>query len=61
MAGQRGAVLPTAMLILVVLSAVLLALSLLTGQEPLIASNHVMIVQAQALAEERDAPAITRE
>jgi hypothetical protein len=51
MAGQRGAVLPTAMLILVVLSAVLLALSLLTGQEPLIASNHVMIVQAQALAE----------
>lgn len=48
---QRGAVLPIAMLILVVLSAVLLGLSLLAGQEPLIASNHVMIVQAQALAE----------
>ena len=48
---QEGAVLPVAMLILVVLSAVLLGLSLLTGQEPLIASNHVMIVQAQALAE----------
>ncbi len=48
---QGGAVLPVAMLILVVLSAVLLGLSLLTGQEPLIASNHVMIVQAQALAE----------
>jgi len=51
MRGQRGAVLPLAMLSLVVLSAVLLGLSLLTGQEPLIASNHVMIVQAQALAE----------
>ncbi len=51
MTDQRGAVLPIAMLILVVLSAVLLGLSSLTGQEPLIASNHVMIVQAQALAE----------
>ena len=49
--GQRGAVLPLAMLSLVVLSAVLIGLSQLTGQEPLIASNHVMIVQAQALAE----------
>jgi hypothetical protein len=48
---QRGAVLPLVMLSLVVLSAVLLGLSLLAGQEPLIASNHVMIVQAQALAE----------
>lgn len=51
MRDQRGAVLPIAMLILVVLSAVLLGLSMLTNQEPLIASNHVMIVQAQALAE----------
>ena len=51
MRDQRGAVLPIAMLILVVLSAVLLGLSSLTGREPLIASNHVMIVQAQALAE----------
>ena len=48
---QRGAVLPLAMLSLVVLSAVLVGLSMLTGQEPRIASNHVMIVQAQALAE----------
>ena len=39
------------MLILVALSGVMLGLSLLTGQEPLIASNHVMIVQAHALAE----------
>ena len=51
MTDQRGAVLPIAMLILVVLSAVLLGLSSLTGQEPLIAGNHVMIAQAQALAE----------
>lgn len=48
---QRGAVLPLAMMILLVLSAVLMGLSMLTGQEPLIASNHVMIVQAQAMAE----------
>jgi len=33
------------------LSAVLTGLSLLTGQEPLVAGNHVMIAQAQALAE----------
>lgn len=48
---QRGAILPFAMVILLVLSAVLIALSMLTGQEPLVASNHVKIVQAQALAE----------
>lgn len=51
MRDQRGAVLPLTMMILVVLSVVLIALSGLTGQEPLIASNHVMVVQAQALAE----------
>jgi hypothetical protein len=51
MRDQHGAVLPLAMMILVVLSAVLIILSGLTGQEPLIASNHVMVVQAQALAE----------
>jgi len=49
--GERGAVLPLAMLSLLVLSAVLIGLSMLTGQEPLVAANHVMIVQAQALAE----------
>src|SRR5712691_8717612 len=48
---QRGTVLPLAMLSLLVLSAVLIGLSMLTGQEPLVASNHVMMVQAQALAE----------
>jgi hypothetical protein len=48
---QHGAVLPLAMVSLLVLSAVLLALSLLTGQEPLAARNHTMIAQAQALAE----------
>jgi len=39
------------MMSLLVLSAVLLALSLLTGQEPLVARNHMMIAQAQAMAE----------
>jgi len=48
---QHGAVLPVTMLILLILSGVLLGLSVLAGQEPLVASNHVMIAQAQALAE----------
>jgi hypothetical protein len=48
---QRGAVLPLAMLSLMVLSAVLLGLSLLSGQEPLVARNHMMIAQAQAMSE----------
>jgi hypothetical protein len=51
MPAQRGAVLPLTMLVLLVLSVVLIGLSMLTRQEPLIAINHVMIVQAQALAE----------
>lgn len=49
--GEQGAVLPLAMLSLLVLSAVLVGLSMLAAQEPLISTNHVMIVQAQALAE----------
>lgn len=48
---QHGAVLPLAMLSLLVLSAVLLGLSLLSGQEPLVARNHTMMAQAQAMAE----------
>ena len=48
---QRGAVLPLAMLSLLVLSAVLLGLSLLSGQEPLAARNHMLMAQAQAMAE----------
>ncbi len=40
-----------AMMILLVLSAVLMGLSMVTGREPLIAGNHMMVAQAQALAE----------
>jgi hypothetical protein len=39
------------MFILLVLSVTLIALSVLTGQEPVIGGNHVMIIQAHALAE----------
>jgi hypothetical protein len=39
------------MLSLLVLSAVLLGLSLLSGQEPLVARNHTLMAQAQAMAE----------
>ena len=49
--GQHGAVLPLAMLILLVLSAVLLGLATLTGQEPLAARNHTLVAQAQGMAE----------
>lgn len=48
---QRGTVLPLAMIILLILSAVLAGLALLAGQEPVVASNHLMIAQAQAMAE----------
>jgi len=48
---QRGSVLPLAMMILVILSAVLTGLALLAGQEPVVAGNHLMIAQAQAMAE----------
>jgi hypothetical protein len=48
---EHGAVLPLAMLILLVLSAVLLGLASLTGQEPLAARNHTLVAQAQGMAE----------
>jgi hypothetical protein len=48
---QRGVVLPLAMLVLLILSAVLAGLALVAGQEPLVAGNHLMIAQAQAMAE----------
>lgn len=48
---QHGAVLPLAMLILLVLSAVLLGLGSLTGQEPLAARNHTLVAQSQGMAE----------
>src|SRR5579864_7248063 len=51
MRDQHGAVLPLALLSLLVLSAVLLGLSLLSGQEPLVARNHTLMAQAQAMAE----------
>ena len=51
LSNQRGSVLPLAMMILVILSAVLAALALLAGQEPVVAGNHLMIAQAQAMAE----------
>src|SRR5690242_3564562 len=51
MRDEHGAVLPLAMLSLLVLSAVLLGLSLLSGQEPLVARNHTLMAQAQAMAE----------
>ena len=43
---QRGSMLPLAMLILLILSAVLASLALLAGQEPIVARNHLMIAQA---------------
>ncbi len=48
---NQGAVLPLAVVILLLLSVVLLGLASLTGQEPLSARNHTLLAQAQALAD----------
>ncbi len=49
--GQRGTALPLALIALLILSAVILALSTLSATEPTIASNQLMTAQALALAE----------
>jgi hypothetical protein len=48
---EGGAALPLAMITLSLLATLLIALSMLTATEPLIASNHLQGAQAQGLAE----------
>lgn len=49
--GQRGIALPTALLALLILSALMVAFTLLASTEPLIADNHARAARARALAE----------
>jgi hypothetical protein len=48
---QRGIALPMAMLTLVMLSALVIAFSMLAASEPVIASNQLQVAQARAVAE----------
>lgn len=48
---ERGIALPTAMIVLVILTALTLAFSTLATTEPLISRNHTMSAQARAFAE----------
>jgi Tfp pilus assembly protein PilX len=48
---QRGVALPMAMLALLIVSALIAALSVLAASEPTIAKNQLMVAQARAIAE----------
>jgi hypothetical protein len=48
---QRGIALPMAMLTLLVLSALIIAFSMMAGSEPLLANNQLQVAQARAVAE----------
>ena len=49
--GQRGVALPMAMLALVLLSALIIAFSMLASSEPVLANNQLQVAQARAVAE----------
>jgi Tfp pilus assembly protein PilX len=49
--GQRGVALPMAMLALVLLSALIIAFSMLAASEPVLANNQLQVAQARAVAE----------
>jgi len=48
---QRGVALPMAMLALVLLSALIIAFSMLASSEPVLANNQLQVAQARAVAE----------
>src|SRR5215813_7973418 len=49
--GQRGIAMPMAMIALVLLSALIIAFSMLAASEPVIANNQLQVAQARAVAE----------
>jgi hypothetical protein len=49
--GQHGVALPMAMLALVLLSALIIAFSMLASSEPVLANNQLQVAQARAVAE----------
>jgi type IV pilus assembly PilX-like protein len=48
---ERGIAFPTAMLVMVILTAIMAAFAVLSTSEPQIAGNHMASIQARALAE----------
>ncbi|MEK7770632.1 MAG: hypothetical protein AAB335_06075 [candidate division NC10 bacterium] len=51
LSGQRGIALPMALIALLILTALVVAFSVLSTSEPTIAANHLRVAQARALAE----------
>ena len=48
---QRGIALPMAMLTLLILSALMIAFSMMAASEPVLANNQLQVAQARAVAE----------
>ena len=48
---QRGVVLPMAFLTMLILSALIIAFSMMAASEPLLANNQLQVAQARAVAE----------
>ena len=48
---QRGVVLPMALLTMLILSALIIAFSMMAASEPLLANNQLQVAQARAVAE----------
>src|SRR5947208_11014843 len=51
MRGQRGVALPMALMCLLILSALIIAFSMMAASEPLLANNQLQVAQARAVAE----------
>jgi len=51
MRSQRGVALPMAMLTMLILSALIIAFSMMAASEPLLANNQLQVAQARAVAE----------
>ena len=48
---QRGVVLPMAFLTMLILSALIIAFSMMAASEPILANNQLQVAQARAVAE----------
>src|SRR5712692_2124143 len=51
MRGQRGVALPMALICLLILSALIVAFSMMAASEPVLANNQLQVAQARAVAE----------
>src|SRR5438128_10943162 len=51
MRGQRGVALPMALITLLILSALIVAFSMMAASEPVLANNQLQVAQTRAVAE----------